>query len=276
MFACSRTWALGSHAHLRHFAIHDMPSSELEWLEHDIGEIRRIIDANDGLLAPLGDLTDVPEHTLRFVTADLFWQIWYHAMAVHSLLREDLKNPLAAVQRALFEAISTLGYLHRHPNRAAEATVLLATTYIRDQLYYFDQPTLVAERTELLARMPEDLVALGRQRLAKHPKTWSGRTVQQLSSGAGVDGYDRLYRILSSHAHAGIVGHHVQLTIDDDGKMNVRTGGGLRLEEVEANANFARRALHDSLKVLLLHLGTSGQIEFHSTDPRLWFNSPQT
>src|SRR4051812_23754454 len=101
-----------------------IPRSELEWLGQDIGEMRRILDTHPAIFKLLADTSHAENHILRLAVADLFWQVWYHAMAIHALLRDELPGPTVVIERALFEGIATLGYIHLHPNRATEAVVL--------------------------------------------------------------------------------------------------------------------------------------------------------
>lgn len=251
-------------------------ASESAWLGRDIREIRRLIDGNADLLESLADLSDSGQHALRLVIADLFWQVWYHAMAIDLLLREDLRAPMAVVVRTMFEAISTLGYLHQHPKPQDEAIIMLATTYLRDLEYFDHQERVANERRTILSRMPASLVAEARTRLSKRPKTWSGKTVEQMARESGVAGYDPLYRILSAHAHVAIVGEHVRVIVNGERQAHIECGGSLREPERQANANFARRALHDSFKILWAHIMGSRKLEIRSRDPHLWFNESGT
>src|SRR5687768_8222364 len=183
-----------------------MPASqaertELEWLEHDGLEMRRLLTEDPKLFEPLADFTDPRQHTLHLVIADLFWQVWYHAMAVEVLLTEQLETSAVVVQRALYEAIAAISYIHHHQDRAAEAEILLASTYLKQVRLLTDQPTLIKERQEILARIPGKTVKVARERLSKKPFTWSGKSIRAMMSAANVTGYDTLYAYLSAKAH---------------------------------------------------------------------------
>ena len=90
-------------------------ASERELLDSDVLEVRRILVENPSIFQSLADLTNLPEQTRRLVITDLVWQIWHLVMGANELLKEELRLPLVVVQRAVFEAITALSYLVRHP-----------------------------------------------------------------------------------------------------------------------------------------------------------------
>jgi len=109
-------------------------------------------------------MTDPNRHAKYLVVVDLVWRIWYLAMSIHVLLEQQVYPPAIVLARAVWEAISTLGYLVRHPKFQDEAVVLLAFSYQQLIKQFAHQPNLVKERTEILERMPKDLVAEARRR----------------------------------------------------------------------------------------------------------------
>jgi hypothetical protein len=250
--------------------------SQLGWLEHDRVEVRRLLTVDATLFDPLADLTDLRRHTLHFVIADLFWQIWHHAIAVEVLLREELGTSTVVVQRALYEAISTMNYLHVHPNRAVEAEVLLASTYLRDIAVFADQNEVREEREAILSRMPADSVNTARRRLATRPNTWSGKNIRQMMADANITGYETLYRHLSSKAHAGVVGEHVRIEGTEGSTGTIHLGPTVSAKNVEAHANFARRGLHGSLLILWDYFGRGRPLHMQSSDPFAWALAPAT
>jgi len=244
--------------------------SQLEWLEHDRKEMRRLLAEDATLFEPLADTTDPRAHTLYLVIADLFWQVWYHAIAVEVLLREELTTTVVVVQRALYEAIATLAYLHSHPNRSSEAEVLLASTYVRQLALFGEQKQVREEREEILARMPPDSVNTARQRLSKGRRTWTGKSIREMMTAANVTGYDTLYSYLSSKTHAGIAGEHVRILRGTGSMATIHIGSTISTNDVEAHANFARRALHGSLQILWEHFGRGRPLTIHSANPFEW------
>lgn len=246
--------------------------SELEWLDNDIQEIRRLFETNPQLFQSLADVHDPDRHARYLVVADLTWQIWHHAAGVYVLLREGIYTSMLVIQRAIFEALVTLAYIVKHPDSQNEAVVLLAHSYIQDINHFSHQQELVKERSEILTRMPAHLVERARSRAEKQPRTWSGKTIRQMANEAGIEGYSPTYRFMSAEAHATAIGRHVR-TLRTGDIMKIETGRQVTPEEVEAAANFARRALHAAFKIMW-SVFDGPSITISSTDPEGWRHSP--
>ncbi|MDQ6768886.1 MAG: DUF5677 domain-containing protein [Gemmatimonadota bacterium] len=245
-----------------------MPLTQSELLNSDVKELRRVLDTHPEFARPLADFTDVNRHGHYVIVADLVWQIWYLAMGTNVLLREELGLPLVAVQRMLFEAMVTLGYLMRHQASQDEALMLLAYSHLKEIKTFPSQPAVTEERRALLSRMPTHLVEEARRRLAKG-RSWSGKSIKKMAEESGVLGYAETYGFLSAVAHIEMVGHHVRVTRGEDGLAHIEMGQSISDAEAEAHANFARRALHFAFRAMWgLFQGPS--IQLRSEDPEKW------
>jgi hypothetical protein len=242
--------------------------TELDWLASDTQEIRRLLDEHPDVLKPLADVTDPNQHAKYLVVAELTWRIWMHAMAVEVLLRQELYTPALVVQRAIFEALTTYGYLVSHENFQDEAVILLAYSFMRDIQHFSHQANLVKEHTAILERMPKHLVEIAKARTKKRPRTWSGKTVKEMAEVAGVSGYDPLYRYMSGEAHASAMGRHIR-TAQEGPMMKIHLGRDATEKEIQSSANFARRALHAAFKKMWDIFGGS-KITIRSKDPEVW------
>ena len=242
--------------------------TQLDWLASDNREFRRLLDEHPNVLDVLADVRDPNRHATYLVVVELTWRLWIHAMGVEVLLREELYTSALVLQRAMFDAFVTLGYLVKHPQFQDEAVILLAYSYIRDLKHFSNQAELVKEYTQILARMPKHLVDTAKARAKKHPRTRSGKTVKEMAEAAGVSGYDPGYTSMSGEAHASAMGRHIT-TIQDGRIMNVDAGRKATDKEVQASANFARRFLHVSFRTLW-HVFGGPKIEIRSENPDDW------
>ncbi len=248
------------------------PSTQLEWLEYDTLEIRRMLEATPSFVAPLADLTDVDRHARHLVVADLTWRIWYLAIGIHLLLEQEIHAPALVLGRSLWEALATLAYLAKHPQFQDEAVILLAFSYQRLIKQFAHQPGLVKERTDILARMPPKLVAEAERRSRTRPQTWSGLTMRQVAERGDMKGYPEAYAYFSSETHGTLVGGHVKITPTGDGKVNVKLGRTLDPRSIESLANLARRSLHTAFKIMW-HVFDAPKVIFHGEDPEVWLKS---
>lgn len=243
--------------------------TERALLTSDLPMFRRIINDRPAILAPLADTTDLNRQSYLMVLADLFWQLWCHVIGAHHLLEQGLEASLLVVERAIFEAAVGIGYLVKHPNREFESLVFLAYSYLREQDEFSHQPDLVSDRARVLARMPSTAVAEARRRKDTYPRSWSGKTIKDMAQDGGVQGYDTLYRILCGTAHASLVGRHVKVIDTQDGKRTIETGIDLTSHNAEAHANFCRRMLHTSFRILLRELDAQ-PFSLPTWDPNQW------
>jgi hypothetical protein len=248
------------------------PRSQLDWLASDVGEFRRLVDAYPEVWKPLADVRDPDRHARWLVVADLTLQIWTHAMAVEVLLKEDLYTSAVVIQRAIFDALVTLGYIVKHPDSQNEAVILLAYSYLRDIEHFSQQKELVDAYRKILERMPKDLVETAKARAEEHPRTWSGKTVKAMAEVAGVEGYDPAYKSMSGESHASAMGRHVR-TIREGNMMNIETGRRPTPKEVEASANFARRALHTAFMTMWEVFEGPKKITIRSESPEVWLQN---
>ena len=242
--------------------------TQLEWLRSDVEEVRRVLDEHPQVFEALADVRDPDRHAKYLVVAELTWRIWTHAMAVEVLLREDLYTPALIIQRAMFDAFVTLGYVVKHPKSQDEAVILLAYSYLRDLRHFPTQTDLVREYTDVLNRMPKRLVNTAKARAKERPRTWSGKSIKQMAEAAGVRGYDPGYTHMSGEAHASAMGRHIRTTRHGD-MMNLEAGRRTTDKEVQASANYARRFLHVSFKTLWDVFG-GPKITIRSENPDEW------
>jgi len=248
-----------------------MPS-ELELLGSDIREIHRIVADNSSVFESLADFTDLAGQTRRMIITDLVFVIYHHVMGIHELLNEELRAPAVVVLRALFEAVVTLAYLVSHQTAEDEATILFAYSHLRQVGAFATDAALVADRQAILARMPGRLVTEAQRRMRTKPRSWSGKTIEQMAREAKVPGYETFYRYASAEAHISIVGEHVRVERVSDTEARLVTGRDFSPGEIDGMANFARRQLHGAFKTMWGVLD-GPKITFHSTDPALW-NAP--
>jgi hypothetical protein len=244
-------------------------NSQLALLQADTRAISAALEKTPRLVERLADAGDPDEHAQYLVVADLTWRIWHQARAVALLLEAGLYSPALTVARSSFETLAILGYLTKHPSKRNEAIVLLAFSYLRQMKQFAEQEDLVAELNAILARMPTELVTEARTRTERHPYTWSGKKIQEMAEQGGVKGYDDAYAWLSSEAHGSAMGHHANVTPAGDGNVKIRLGRAMPVEDVEATANFARRALHSSFKVLWAHFALP-KVTVGTSDPESW------
>jgi hypothetical protein len=169
----------------------------------------------------------------------------------------------------MYECFLALRYLYTHPRRAFEATVLLAYSYLKDLEEQSPDSAFVAQRAEILSRMPSDAVEAARARMAKRPYTWTGLSLRVVAANAGVGGYEEFYGPMSGVAHAARAGRYFRLGANPDGTWRVMTGWNLEHDEREVQANFARRILHASFKSMW-ELQGGGSLAFDTTDPFAW------
>lgn len=246
--------------------------TQVEWLAEDIPEMRRLVDfALPSFLPLLTDRTD-PERTAKYlVTADLVWRIWYLAIAIQVLLAQELYSPANVLTRSLWEAMATLAYLVKHPKFPDEALILLAFSFQKLVEQSPHQPELVKERTAILARMPAKLVDEARRRAKTKPFTWSGKTARQLGDAAGVTGHAQSYPFLSSEVHGTLVGENIKIIAPQKGekKGEIKFGRQPGPRDIEALANFARRALHGAFKIMW-RVFNGPKVQVQTPDPDLW------
>lgn len=242
--------------------------SEHDRLGKDAGYFADLARSEPEILGSTIHQSDPYQACYRLTITDLFWQVQQYAGAVHSLIQEHLHLPLLGAQRGMFESATAMSYLRAHPNRAFEATVLLAFSYIKDCEEHALQPLLVEERKTLLTRMPQDAVATARNRTARKPKTWSGLRMREFTERSGMKGYDTFYAPLSGSVHAARAGRYFTVSADGD-QVTLRTGWEIGLEEREVQSNFARRLLHGSFKIMWDANGGKG-LAFNSTNPDEW------
>lgn len=246
----------------------ETPHSEQDLLHHDIAEIRRLLDTHREVLERLADMRDPARHTYLSIVAELFFRMWVHAAAVDVLLRENLFPSTLVVMRSIFDALVVMGYLVKHPDSKNEAVILRAFSYLRDIKDYAHQTELVTEYTRVLSIMPPELVALAKRRSENRPWTWSGKTVKRMAIETGIQGYDAGYSSMSGEAHASAMGRLVQ-TIPEGKMVNITTGRPMTPKEVEASANYARRALHTAFLTMWGEFD-GPKMTIHSKDPYLW------
>lgn|SRR5574341_1207297 len=245
--------------------------TELDYLRHDVAALRGVLTDNPEWSKPLADLTDPDRHTRYLVVANLAWRVWDHAIAVDTLLHEELYVPATVLLRSIYETLATLAYIVKHNRSQDEAIILLAFSYLNQVEHFAHQPDFVREIKGILGKMPAKLVSEARARAARRPHTWSGKTMRQLTEAAGVTGYAEAYGYFSSESHGTMVGHHVRIVRDADGKGRIQTGRSVSQLDVESAANMARRALHSAFK-LLWRVFDGPPIKFPSTDPEKWMH----
>lgn len=243
--------------------------TELDWLGHDVVALRDVMTKTPEWLNPLADLTDPDCHARFLVVANLAWQMWDYAIAVHVLLRGELHVPATIILRSMFETLASLAYLVKHQRFQKEAIIFLAFSYSNQLRYFAHQPDFVRDLESIIARMPRALVEEARARAAKPPYTWSGKTVRTLAEEAGVRGYGEAYGYLSSESHGTMIGHHVRIVREADGMGRIETGRSTTPLTIQAAANMARRALHSAFKILW-QIFDAPPIKLPTTDPEQW------
>jgi hypothetical protein len=249
------------------------PATQLQWLRHDLAEYKRILDAHQTVFAPLADLRDLDEQGRLIVLTDLFFRIFQNAAGLCVLLEHDVRTPALVVTRALFEATGTLGYLVAHQNPQFEALVLLAHSHLSKLAHFPDQKDLVAEIKANLKRMPKRVVVEANKRKKNRPYTWSGKTIRKVMTSGAIEGYDFLYGFLSAEVHASSQGELVKVVPGDTpGTANMNTGLPILPADVEALANYARRALYDSLLILWNQL-KGPNFKINTEDPKIWLGN---
>ncbi|HEY4320394.1 MAG TPA: DUF5677 domain-containing protein [Gemmatimonadales bacterium] len=246
-------------------------STQVHYLAYDIEIVLSVIQNERALFDALG-ATDRPGfHVLTVAVTDLTWQVISHAAGVVTLLQGDFVSPLCAVQRALFEAFANLAYLFRHDDRETEAQVFQAYTYLKDMEDFPLDASLTEERQELLARLPERIVATARARAKTKPWTWSGKNLKEVAREGGIEGFDGLYAYLSGRAHAARLGQSVRFGAVAGNTQAVTLGEGLPLEDTEIHACAARRALRDCVG-LLCRTVAANPIIYTSPNPSDFWN----
>jgi hypothetical protein len=216
--------------------------SELEYLAQDRQIYDELVAEHQGILAPLADFTDLTRQNYLAVVVDLYYRVRNLCAGVEVLLEENLREAFILTQRGLFEALSTISYITKHPRGQEEALVFRAYSALKHIQLFTDQKTTVDLRA-LLKRMPEHAVQVARRRFEEHPRSWSGLTIRKMATAAKVTGYDTFYAFASAEAHVGTVGDRIQVMNAGDGTANIEIGIDIRPKELEAAANFARRAL---------------------------------
>lgn len=178
-------------------------ASQLEWLSHDITVYLHVIRSNPKVLAPLMDTSDPIRHNYHEVLAGMFWTALDHAAGIVTLLDAKNRAALLPVARSLLESSASLAYLASHPDKMTEAAVFKAYGIIRE-LEWPQTPEGLAERQEILTRMPSEVVSLARKR-ARSGRGWSGRSFRTLLKSISIrdDDYD-MYAYLSEHSHARV------------------------------------------------------------------------
>lgn len=246
------------------------PTTQLQWLAHDLPEYHRVLGAHPTLLDPLADMRDLDEQGRLTVLTDLFFRIFQHAAGLCVLLEHDVRTPALVVTRALFEASGTLGYLVTHKDQQFEALVLLAFSHLSKLEYFPNQKGLVAELEANLKRMPTRVVEEAKKRRKKHPKTWSGVSVKTVMTSGSIIGYDFVYGLLSAEVHASSIGELVKVVPGSTpGTVDISTALSILPVDVEALANYARRSLNDSLMILWTAM-KGPAFSINTEDPKIW------
>lgn len=243
--------------------------TQLELLEADLTETQRLINENIEVFRVLGDLTDLTHQNYLSVVVDLRWRVLYHVLGVRELIKEKLWDPLIVVQRAIFETIATLSYLTRLPNSEEEALVLRAYTQLKQLKIFSDQSEIVDDRRQLLSRMPPKAVAVAKKRLQTKPYTWSGMTIRQMAEIGKITGYFTMYDYLSAEAHASIIGEHVQIIDHGNGIATIEFGREIPSRDIEAHANYARRAIKHSFRIMW-NIFNGPTVQILTPDPDEW------
>lgn len=104
------------------------------------------------------------------------------------MLVNDLDLALVVVERALFEAGVAVGYLRDHSDRHRDGAVFLAYTHLKEMEDFPDAVGVVAEREEILSRMPADVVQTARARISTRPFTWTGVSLRKAAEIAHMTG----------------------------------------------------------------------------------------
>jgi hypothetical protein len=249
--------------------------SEFEYLSRDLEIYGELIVEHQSILAPLADFTDLNRQNYVAIVLDLYLRIRNLVSGIEVLLREELREPFLITQRGLFEALSTIAYITKHPNREEEALIFRAYSAIKHLEFFPDQPATVSDLQGLLARMPQGAVREARRRSRERSRSWSGLSIRKMADLANVMGYDSFYAFASSEAHVGIVGDRVQVKDAGDGTATLELGIGLSPKELESGANFARRALKHAFFMLWNTLdGPAVNLPVH--DPDEWANDRRT
>ena len=243
--------------------------TQLDSLAHDYAELRRILEENPSLAAPLGDTRDPDRHARYLVVADLAWQVWLNAGAAQLLLKEEFHTAALVVTRSVFEAFAYILYLANHPNAQHEAVIFLAFSYLQQVDDFSHDDTFVTDIKGILDRMPEDVVAEAQRRRTNRPYTWSGKGFRRVCEGAQVTGYQEAYPHLSANVHSTFLGQHVRVVDEGDGKVTVQTGRRFTELNVESTANLIRRLLHTVFKTMWSVFG-GPPITLHTSDPFKW------
>lgn len=241
------------------------------WLANDCDEIVRLVDSSQ-LFAKLIAQRDLPTHALRLVVADLAWQVLTHTKGISVLLEHRLRAPLLVAQRACFEGLISLAYLVQHADAKSESQAFLAHSFINKIESLSEDSEFLRERERNLARIPDAIVEVARSRRSKHPRTWSGPTIKEMAKAGHVTGYESGYRFLSREAHLTVIGSHVRVFEREEGGFRVIAGRELEDFEAESQANFARRNLHSTFR-LLWHALEGGDVQVRSEDPAVWLAS---
>lgn len=245
-----------------------MPT-ELEALESDLAQVREAISTNPDALRPLTDLSDLSRQNYRAIVVDLGWRVIHHALGAVELLRNELHEPLTVVQRAIWEALVTLSYLTKHDAAEQEALIFRAFSAMKEIQLFDYQPEIVRDRKALLQRMPAAAVREAQSRFDKWPRTWSGKTIKEMAANSDVSGYDSGYDYMSAEAHSAVIGERVRLVEHGDGTGALILGREMTERNVEAAANFSRRAVKHAVR-LMWHVLDAPKIRFRTSDPDQW------
>ena len=244
--------------------------SQVDLLWRDIAETRRVVEEEPVVIQRLADFTDLAVQSRVLVTTDLAWRMLHHSIGVHVLLREEVPDSLLVVQRAVFEVLTTLAYLHQTESPETESLVFLAYSHLKRIKVFASQEALVAEREEILRRMPDHAVRTARKRLKNRPHTWSGKTIRRMAEAAGITGYDDTFDFLSGEAHASTVGDRVRVQPDEEsGQARVLLGSWVSSPDEQAQANFTRRALKHSFRILW-EVVDGPKVSLRTPDPDEW------
>jgi hypothetical protein len=194
--------------------------------------------------------TPTGDHTNYFaITGDLFRQCADFCLHAAILLSLRVFASPAVLIRAAYEREIELHYMITKGDKLQNAVRCRARTLLEVVAQFSDEPA-GHEAVEILARMPPAIVEEQKQpRYRRHG--WTGLDRRQLAEAVGVAGHTGGYGLLSWYAHGRIAGYDVREN---------RPGGGelfsFKFEEQSSPghrqglANFARRTLHETFKVI--------------------------
>jgi hypothetical protein len=221
-------------------------TTELDHLATDLETLAATINSRAHVLAAIAQRSSVLSQAYGHVLADQLVRVHQLCASIVLLLPAGMEFPIVVLGRALFEATTTLFYLKHHDEPETEAAILFAYTWLRDISEHESDRELTNERVLALKKLPDRVVAIASERAARHPRTWSGKSIRQMAEEAKVQGYDEAYGLISGHVHSARTGRYVRFVPSGPSQIQVEVDHDMSSEEIDVMANFARRVLRSS------------------------------